>query len=151
MAERMRPAADIIADMKKKFNEAFEGANGQECIGWRVTFKVFKSFPDVPYAQTMHHQTGEMIPISSIKALSCGYDMRHAIGEPLGCKCIPRSPGRYYERYVVKDDEGNPVPNVPYRILDSGKPIQSGVTDSQGRTERIATSRLKHVTLELEH
>ncbi|MCC8395741.1 hypothetical protein LJ656_24460 [Paraburkholderia sp. MMS20-SJTR3] len=137
--------------MKKKFNEAFEGANGQECIRCRVTFKIFKSFPDVPYAQTMNQQTGEMIPTSSIKALPSGYDMRQAIGETLGCKCIPRSPGRYYERYVVKDDEGNPVANVPYRILARGKPIQSGVTDSEGMTERIATPQSKYVTLELEN
>ncbi|MCC8392708.1 hypothetical protein LJ656_08920 [Paraburkholderia sp. MMS20-SJTR3] len=54
-------------------------------------------------------------------------------------------------RTDVKDDEGNPVSNVPYRILDSGKPIQSGVTNSQGMTERIETSRLEHVTLELEN
>ncbi|NML35190.1 hypothetical protein [Paraburkholderia antibiotica] len=149
MTQRMRPAAEIVAEMNERFSEAFEGADGRECLVCRIAFGIFKGFLDVSYAQTMHHQTGEMIPTSALKALSSGHEMRQAIGITFGCKCVSRPPGRYDERYIVKDDEGNPVANVPYRVLSGGKQIHSGVTDSEGMTERIVTPQLKYVTLEL--
>ncbi|MCC8396203.1 Ig-like domain-containing protein [Paraburkholderia sp. MMS20-SJTR3] len=150
MAERMRSAADIIAEMKRKFSEAFEGANGQECISCRVTFKVFKSFPDVSYAQTMNQQTGEMIPTSLIKALSSGYEMRQAIGETQGCRCIDRPTGPFDERFTVRDRNGNPIANVPYRIFADNREICSGRTNAAGQTSRVATQGFKFLKIDVE-
>lgn len=150
MAETMRAAAEIVAGVKSLFAARLEGTTEHECFQCQLIFEIYKEFPDVSYGTSMNVTTGELIPISSIKALSSGYEMRQALGIFDGCRCNKQPPGRFDERFVVKDEEGKPVSNVRYRISANGKQVQTGVTDSDGLTMRVVTAGLKFVTLELE-
>jgi hypothetical protein len=146
MPERMRPAAEIVAKMK----EQFEGADGRECFACRVTFSIFKGFPDVPTARTTNLETGEFIPVSSIKALPFGHDMRQALGQIEECCCRDRPAGPFDERFTIRDYHGNPVPDVQYRILTEGREICRGKTNAAGQTSRVTTQRFKFLTIEVE-
>ncbi|APA88924.1 hypothetical protein BJG93_26975 [Paraburkholderia sprentiae WSM5005] len=150
MYERMRSAEAIIAEMKAHFADMFEGSDDWECLDCRITFKIYKEWPDMPQAMTMNPKSGEWIRIDAIKTLPSGYDMRQALGEGEGCLCRNRPAGPFDERFLVKDEEGSPVTNVRYRIFANGKQIIAGVTDSDGWTERVVTPGLKFVELKVE-
>lgn|GEM_PF-3836798 len=150
MVEKMRAAAEIVAEVKSLFAAGLEGTAGHECFQCRLIFEIYKEFPDVRHGASMNVATGELIPTGSIKALSSGYEMRQALGLDEGCLCNKRPVGRFDERFIVKDEEGKPVANVRYRIFANDTQIQTGVTDSDGLTERVVTAGLKFVTLELE-
>ncbi|NML32549.1 hypothetical protein [Paraburkholderia antibiotica] len=150
MPERMRPAAEIVAEMESHFNEAFEGSEERECISCRITFGIFQGFPDVPHARTMRRKTGEMIPTSSIKALPSGHDMRQALGEIQGCRCRNRPAGPFDERFTIRDYNGNPVENVHYRIFADNREICSGKTNAAGQTSRVTTQGFKFLKIDVE-
>ncbi|MGF6553326.1 hypothetical protein [Paraburkholderia youngii] len=81
MYERMRSAKEIIEEMKAGFSDMFEGSDGRECLGCRITFKIYKGFTDMPHAMTTNKKTGEWISINAIRALPTGYDMTRALGQ----------------------------------------------------------------------
>jgi len=146
MAEKMRPAAEIVEELKS----LFEGTAQRECCRCRVIFKIFKDFPDMRGGTSMNVKTGELIPTNSIKTLSSGYEMTQALGLEDECRCNKQPAGRFDERFRVKDEEGSPIANVRYRIYANDKRIQTGVTDSNGLTERVVTAGLKFLTLEVD-
>jgi hypothetical protein len=146
----MRPAAEIVAEMKYQFAEQFEGSDGRECFRCRLTFDLFKGFQDVPTARTTNLKTGEMIAVSPIKALPSGHDMRQALGDIEGCRCRGRPAGPFDERFTIRDYHGNPVPDVQYRILAEGKEVYSGKTNAAGQTARVTTQGFKFLTIEVE-
>jgi hypothetical protein len=46
----------------------------------------------------------------------------------------------YDERVMLEDAQsGKPLANVPYRIVSGSRVLVSGVTDAQGRTQRVET------------
>ena len=61
----------------------------------------------------------------------------------------PQAMERYNEAFVVKDEEtGQPVAHVRYRIEDdAGQLLGGGVTDQQGRTERVHSGAAKQIHL----
>ncbi|MGF6787961.1 hypothetical protein [Paraburkholderia sp. 35.1] len=150
MYERMRSAEAIIAEMKARFADMFERSDNRECLDCRITFKIYKEWPDMPHAMTTNLKSGERIPINAIRALPSGYDMRQALGQGEGCLCRNRPAGPFDERFTIRDYNGNPVPDVRYRILAEGKEICSGKTNAAGQTSRVTTQGFKFLAIEVE-
>ncbi|SDR48058.1 hypothetical protein [Paraburkholderia tuberum] len=150
MYERMRSAEAIIAEMKARFADMFEGSDNRKCLDCRITFKIYKGWPDMPHAMTTNPKSGERIPINAIRALPSGYDMRQALGQGEGCLCRSRPAGPFDERFTIRDYNGNPVPDVRYRILAEGKEICSGKTNAAGQTSRVTTQGFKFLAIEVE-
>lgn len=60
------------------------------------------------------------------------------------------SPARAFDQqYTLWDSDGQPLANVPYRVCLDSNIIASGVTDSAGRTQRIATADARRLMLEI--
>lgn len=53
------------------------------------------------------------------------------------------------EQFTVMDRNGRPLVSVRYRARIGSKVVASGVTDSQGRTQRINAESAKRITLEI--
>ncbi|MGF6372764.1 uncharacterized protein (DUF2345 family) [Paraburkholderia sp. RAU6.4a] len=64
--------------------------------------------------------------------------------------CRNRPAGPFDERFTIRDYNGNPVPDVRYRILAEGKEICSGKTNAAGQTSRVTTQGFKFLTIEVE-
>ncbi|MBC8747222.1 MULTISPECIES: hypothetical protein [Paraburkholderia] len=150
MYERMRSAKEIIEEMKARFADMFEGSDNRECLDCRITFKIYKEWPDMPHAMTTNPKSGEPIRINAIRALPSGYDMRQALGQGAGCLCGNRPAGPFDERLTIRDYNGNPVPDLRYRTLAEGKEICSGKTNAAGQTSRVTTQGFKFLTIEVE-
>ncbi|TDN70673.1 PAAR domain-containing protein [Paraburkholderia sp. BL10I2N1] len=55
----------------------------------------------------------------------------------------------YDEQFTLRDDDGYPLANVRYRARMGSHVVASGLTDAQGRTQRINTESAKRITLEV--
>jgi hypothetical protein len=69
-------------------------------------------------------------------------------GEP-SVAALPPTALIYDQQYTLKSSEGQPFANVPYRVRFGSEVVASGVTDSQGMTQRIAMDAAKRLTLEI--
>lgn len=63
-------------------------------------------------------------------------------------KAVTRSLA-YDEQFTLRGADMQPLANVHYRVRTGAKVIASGVTDSNGRTGRIATEDALRLTLEI--
>ncbi|MGF6937226.1 hypothetical protein OKW41_006388 [Paraburkholderia sp. UCT70] len=150
MYERMRSAEEIMEEMKARFAEMFEGSDNQECLDCRITFKIYKEWPDMPQAMTINQKSEEGIPINAIRALPSGYDMRQALGQGGGCLCRNRSASLFDEELTLRDANGSPLADTYYTIEWRGF-LTRGVTDSIGRTQRHKTDGAQAVRIYLGH
>lgn len=56
---------------------------------------------------------------------------------------------RFDEGFILKDKRtGEPLPNLPYRILLKDGSYLEGVTDQFGRTQVVASAETEELTLE---
>jgi uncharacterized Zn-binding protein involved in type VI secretion len=53
------------------------------------------------------------------------------------------------QQYTLKDSDGQALANVRYRARIGSQLVASGVTDAQGRTQRINAESAKCITLEI--
>lgn len=53
--------------------------------------------------------------------------------------------------FIVKDTQGNIQKNMPYLIKDGNGQTVNGITDHQGRTQRIHTSHPNDLSVHLDH
>jgi hypothetical protein len=53
------------------------------------------------------------------------------------------------EQFAVKDRNGHPLVNVRYRARIGSNVVASGVTDAQGRTQRMNAESAKRITLKI--
>ncbi|MGF6964376.1 hypothetical protein OKW43_001381 [Paraburkholderia sp. WC7.3g] len=150
MYERMRSAKEIIEEMKARFADMFEGSDSRECLDCRITFKIYKAWPDMPQAMTINQESGERIPINAIRALPSGYDMRQALGQGEGCRCRTRPAGLFDEEFTLRDANGSPLADTYYTIEWRGF-LTRGVTDSIGRTQRHKTDGAQAVRIYFGH
>ncbi|MBB5418701.1 hypothetical protein [Paraburkholderia atlantica] len=150
MYERMRSAEAIISEMEARFSDMFEGSDNRECLDCRITFKIYKGWPDMPQAMAINQKSGKQIPINAISALPSGYEMRQALGQGEGCLCRNRPAGPFDERFTIRDSDGAPVPDVRYRIVAEGQEICTGKTNAAGQTSRVTTQGFKFLTIEVE-
>ncbi|MEX3812561.1 hypothetical protein AB3X96_20245 [Paraburkholderia sp. BR13439] len=150
MYERMRSAKEIIEEMKAGFSDMFEGSDGRECLGCRITFKIYKGFTDMPHAMTTNKKTGEWISINAIRALPTGYDMMRALGQDDECRCRNRSAGPFDEQFTLRDVNGLPLADTDYTIEWRGF-LTRDVTDSMGRTQRHKTNGAQALRIYLGH
>lgn len=56
----------------------------------------------------------------------------------------------YDQQFTIKDSNGKPCANMSYRVKVGSEVVASGVTDSSGRTQRIATADARQLTLEID-
>ncbi|HCM1955485.1 TPA: type IV secretion protein Rhs [Salmonella enterica subsp. salamae serovar 9,46:z4,z24:z39:z42] len=52
------------------------------------------------------------------------------------------------EQFLLLDDEDNPIPFQKYKITTGGGKIYSGITDQDGKTERITTPEAEELVFE---
>ncbi|MGZ8314938.1 MAG: type VI secretion system Vgr family protein [Telluria sp.] len=65
-----------------------------------------------------------------------------------GTRAVPKAKGIYNEAFVVLDEQtGEPMPNVPYRLESAGGAVIEGITDAQGRVERVFTAKPEELKL----
>lgn len=57
-----------------------------------------------------------------------------------GCGCD--------EQFILHDLDSNPIPEMPYKITTSDGAIYRGITDINGRTERIFSVEAKSLSIE---
>jgi hypothetical protein len=55
------------------------------------------------------------------------------------------------EQFALQGNNAQPLANVRYRVRIGSRVVADGVTDSHGRTQRIATDESKNLKLEIEH
>ncbi|OLL28041.1 hypothetical protein BTH42_29120 [Burkholderia sp. SRS-W-2-2016] len=55
----------------------------------------------------------------------------------------------YSQQYLIQDKNGQPLANTRYRAFIGSTEVAKGVTDSQGRTERISAESAKRITLQV--
>ncbi|HEV3429412.1 MAG TPA: PAAR domain-containing protein [Paraburkholderia sp.] len=59
--------------------------------------------------------------------------------------------GAYDEQYTLTDNEGYPISGRRYRVRIDSNIVANGVTDANGKTQRIATDTSKRIRLEVVH
>jgi type VI secretion system secreted protein VgrG len=65
-------------------------------------------------------------------------------------KTLPQAKQIFNEAFVVVDEEtGQPLPFVRYRLVASGGATVEGLTDAQGRTQRLFTKQSEQLTIHL--
>ncbi|WP_373873529.1 PAAR domain-containing protein [Pseudomonas protegens] len=52
------------------------------------------------------------------------------------------------EQFVLHDSDGNPIPQMPYKITAADGSIYRGVTDVNGCTDRIMSAETQSLTIE---
>ncbi|WP_322070678.1 hypothetical protein [Paraburkholderia bannensis] len=62
-----------------------------------------------------------------------------------------RSRGFYDEQFELVDQGGEVMRGVQYRVLAGAQVLANGVTDMQGRTQRIKTSNARDLRLDIVH
>jgi uncharacterized Zn-binding protein involved in type VI secretion len=55
----------------------------------------------------------------------------------------------YDQQYTLRDSDGQPFANIPYRVRADSEILATGVTDSRGMTQRIATQDARRLTFEI--
>lgn len=67
--------------------------------------------------------------------------MKQSVGSmPLNIPPLPEPIGNYDEMFVVKDDEGKPIPHFKYKLVTADGETIRGVTNEKGETARIESS-----------
>ncbi|MBC8742299.1 hypothetical protein F6X40_37960 [Paraburkholderia sp. UCT31] len=126
-----------------------EGAGDkEECLLCRVTYSIYSNFPPMPSAMALNVETGEWFPLDRLKSHSNGYDMAEALGYAWACNCRERAPKRFNEQFTLRDSTGKRLVGVRYRVSAGSRVIASGVTDSQGRTQRIPTDNPQQLSID---
>lgn len=70
--------------------------------------------------------------------------MKQSVGSmPLTIPPLPEPIGNYDEMFVIKDQDGNPIPYFKYKIVTGDGEIIRGVTNAKGETARVETSTNK--------
>jgi hypothetical protein len=121
----------------------------EECLFCRVTYSIFERFPDVPSGLVMNVETGNFFLLAALRSYSSGYDMTEALGTAWACQCRERSADRFDEGFTLKDNAGKRLTGVRYRVRVGSSVLASGVTDSQGRTQRISTGDPKRLSVDV--
>jgi uncharacterized Zn-binding protein involved in type VI secretion len=70
-------------------------------------------------------------------------------GEAPAAPTLAPTTSIYDQQYTLRNSAGEPFENVPYRVRIGSEVIASGVTDSRGMTQRIATEDARRLTLEI--
>jgi type VI secretion system secreted protein VgrG len=88
------------------------------------------------------HAPGSVFFKAAMKDLSGGTSMTPELVE------LPKSKPLYDEQFVVKDEHsGEPLAYTAYRLVTDDGDIFHGVTDAQGKTERIAHAKNKKIRI----
>ncbi len=89
--------------------------------------------------------SGGGAPMSPVGALQIGGAIAAvaALAESLG-----NALGLFDEQFVIRDAEGEPLANLPYRITTESGQVYRGITDEQGQTLRISTKRQENLRIE---
>ncbi|APA84802.1 hypothetical protein BJG93_04965 [Paraburkholderia sprentiae WSM5005] len=126
-----------------------ETGGKEECLLCRITYSVYPNFAPMPSAMALNAETGEWFPFDRLKSYSNGYEMAEALGYAWACDCRERAPDRFNERFELRDFTGNRQAGVCYRIRAGSRVLAKGVTDAQGRTQRVSTDNAKQVSIEV--
>ncbi|MGF6959820.1 hypothetical protein [Paraburkholderia youngii] len=121
----------------------------EECDLCRITYSIYSNFPPMPHAQALNAETGEFFPFDRGRKMKSGYAMAEALGYAWACNCRERSPKRFNEQFELRDSTGKRQAGVRYRISVGSMVIAKGVTDSQGRTQRVSTDNANQVSIEV--
>ncbi|MGF6478301.1 hypothetical protein [Paraburkholderia sp. JPY419] len=121
----------------------------EECDLCRITYSIYSNFPPMPHAQALNAETGEFFPFDRVRELKSGYAMAEALGYAWACNCRGRAPKRFNEQFELRDSTGKRQARVRYRIRVGSRVIAKGVTDFQGRTQRVSTDNAKQVSIEV--
>lgn len=62
---------------------------------------------------------------------------------------MPKLQMDYDEQYIVKNRAGKPLPNTKYKMTTADGKVVSGVTDSEGKTEKATSLSMGKVVLEI--
>ncbi|MGF6968100.1 hypothetical protein OKW43_005128 [Paraburkholderia sp. WC7.3g] len=124
-----------------------ETGSKEECGLCRITYSIYSNFPPMPSAMALNAETGEWFPFDRLKSYRTGYEMAEALGTAWACDCRGRKAAQeqeskrhtHDEQYTLKDRDGKPLVNVRYRVVLDGERVKTGMTDAQGKTERIRT------------
>ncbi|MBB5510473.1 hypothetical protein [Paraburkholderia atlantica] len=121
----------------------------EECDLCRITYSIYSKFPPMPHAQALNAETGEFFPFDRVRKMKSGYAMAEALGYGWACNCRGRSPKRFNEQFELRESTGKRLAGVRYRIRVGSRVIAKGVTDSQGRTQRVSTDSANQVSIEV--
>ncbi|ADG17286.1 hypothetical protein BC1002_3241 [Paraburkholderia atlantica] len=121
----------------------------EECDLCRITYSIYSKFPPMPHAQALNAETGEFFPFDRVRKMKSGYAMAEALGYGWACNCRGRPPKRFNEQFELRESTGKRLAGVRYRIRVGSRVIAKGVTDSQGRTQRVSTDSANQVSIEV--
>ncbi|MEX3894350.1 hypothetical protein [Paraburkholderia sp. BR10954] len=121
----------------------------EECDLCRITYSIYSNFPPMPHAQALNAETGEFFPFDRVRELKSGYAMAEALGYAWACNCRGRAPKRFNEQFELRDSTRKRQAGVRYRIRVGSRVIAKGVTDFQGRTQRVSTYNANQVFIEV--
>ncbi|MBB5425817.1 hypothetical protein QF000_002647 [Paraburkholderia atlantica] len=121
----------------------------EECDLCRITYSIYSKFPPMPHAQALNAETGEFFPFDRVRKMKSGYAMAEALGYAWACNCRGRSPKRFNEQFELRESTGKRLAGVRYRIRVGSRVIAKGVTDSQGRTQRVSTDNANQISIEV--
>ncbi|MEX3788580.1 hypothetical protein [Paraburkholderia sp. BR14374] len=121
----------------------------EECDLRRITYSIYSNFPPMPSAWALNAETGEFFPFDRVRELKSGYAMAEALGYAWACNCRGRAPKRFNKQFELRDSTGKRQAGVRYRIRVGSRVIAKGVTDFQGRTQRVSTDNAKQVSIEV--
>jgi hypothetical protein len=133
----------------KPENSGTEWTVEEECGVCSITYSIYSKFPPMPSAQAMNAETGEFFPFDKVRSLSTGYAMAEALGYAWACNCRGRSQKRFDEQFTLEDSTGKRQAGVRYRVRAGSRVLAKGVTDSQGRTQRISTDHAKGLSIDV--
>ncbi|MBC8748230.1 hypothetical protein [Paraburkholderia podalyriae] len=126
-----------------------ETGGKEECLLCRITYSVYSNFPPMPSAMALNAETGEWFPFDRLKSYSSGYEMAEALGYAWACDCRGRAPKRFNEQFELRDFTGKRQAGVRYRVRAGSRVVAKGVTDAQGRTQRVSTGDAKQVFIDV--
>ncbi|MBB5461008.1 hypothetical protein [Paraburkholderia sp. Cpub6] len=121
----------------------------EECQLCRITHSIYSNFPPMPSAMALNAETGEWFPFDRLKSYSNGYDMAEALGYAWACDCRERAAKRFNEQFELRDSTGKRQARVRYRIRVGSRVLAKGITDAQGRTQRVSTGNAKQVFIDV--
>ncbi|AKM43063.1 hypothetical protein NL30_24930 [Burkholderia contaminans] len=54
----------------------------------------------------------------------------------------------YDEQFILHDLDGNPIPDMPYKITTADDEVIRGITDINGRTDRVISTEALGLSIE---
>ena len=79
-------------EQMKQENGGADWLDQKECLGCRITYSIYSSFPPMPSsAKAMNLETGEFFPFNRMRSLPTGFAMLEAQGLAWTCNCRGRS------------------------------------------------------------